>query len=76
MSEMTLNLWLLLAVTVSAVAFLQASIGPGGATGCQAGLALVGAHFGSRRWSEAAFGPALSRGLMLAARKLQWSAIA
>jgi len=42
MSELTLNLWLLLAVAVSAVAFLYSSVGHGGATGYLAVLALLG----------------------------------
>jgi len=42
MSELTLNVWLLLAVAVSAVAFLYSSVGHGGATGYLAVLALLG----------------------------------
>jgi uncharacterized membrane protein YfcA len=42
MSELNINLWLMLTVAVSAVAFLYSSVGHGGATGYLAVLALLG----------------------------------
>lgn len=49
MSELTVNLWLMLAVAVSAVAFLYSSVGHGGATGYLAVLALIGVSPDSAR---------------------------
>lgn len=42
MNELAINLWLMPAVAVSAVAFLYSSVGHGGATGYLAVLALIG----------------------------------
>jgi len=49
MNELTINLWLILAVAVSAVAFLYSSVGHGGATGYLAVLALIGVSPDSAR---------------------------